>query len=257
MDECPLYSDPHLYDLLFPQSNQADDEARRARLRASEQFYLDESRRVGGRVLELGCGSGRLTIPIAQAGVDITGADLSQSMLDAARSKAVTAGVAIEFVQADMRTFDLGHPFAVIVIPGNSLLHLLSIDELKQCFRRVRSQLTSGGKFVFDISKWDLARLAVGPEERRPVMTAGNIAIEETAEFDSATQVRRILWYVKNTASGETRVIDHSLRVIFPQELLLLIELTGFRLDVRYGEFTREPFGPSSPRQVCICSKLD
>jgi SAM-dependent methyltransferase len=257
MVECPLYADPRLYDFLFPQSNLEMDEARRARLRASEQFYLQEARQAGGRVLEMGCGSGRLTIQIAQAGVDVIGADLSDAMLEAARAKAVAAGVAVEFATADMRNFELGGPFAAVLIPGNSLCHLFTGEELKNCFACVHRHVAPGGRFIFDVSKWDLARLASKPDERVPVMSTGDLIIEEVAEYDSATQARRIIWFVKNIATGETREIDHSLRVIFPQELLLLIEMTGFRLDARYGEFSREPFGPASPRQVCILSKVD
>ena len=61
-------------------------------------------------------------------------------------------------------------------------------------------------------------------------------------------------WYFSAPDAPDFRIIDYQLRVIFPQELLLLIETAGFRLDERYGEFPREPFQSSSPRQVCICS---
>jgi len=74
MPECPLYAEPELYDLLFPHARDSasiSDEVRRERIVASEQFYLEEAKQAGGRVLELACGSGRLTVPIAQSGVDI------------------------------------------------------------------------------------------------------------------------------------------------------------------------------------------
>ncbi len=234
MDECPLYADPELYDSLFP--NTADsaslqDAARRERLLASERFYLEEARKSGGRVLELACGTGRLTIPIAQSGVDITGADLSASMLESARAKALRAGVDVRFFKADMRSFELPGPFSTILIAGNSLLHLFTADELIQCFRNVRHHLVANGRLIFDISKWDLAALARDP-----------------ASYDAASQIWNMTW------SLDSRTIEYRLRVIFPQELLLLLDVAGFRLDERYGEFTRVPFQSSSPRQVCICS---
>ena len=115
MDECALYADPALYDLLF--SNTCDRSSAAGQKRweltiASEQFYMEQARESGGRVLELGCGSGRLTIPIAQEGIDIVGADLSPSMLRSARAKGAAAGLRIPFVQADMRQFDLGARFS-------------------------------------------------------------------------------------------------------------------------------------------------
>ena len=235
MDECPLYADPELYDSLFPNAGASaslQDEARRERLLASERFYLEETRKSGGRALELACGTGRLTIPIAQSGVEIVGADLSASMLEAARLKAQRADVNVQFFEADMRSFELPGPFSTILIPGNSLLHLFTADDLIQCFRNVRRHLAPDGRLIFDISKWDLAALAQDP-----------------ATYDAASQIRNLTWTL-----SDLRTIEYRLRVIFPQELLLLLEVAGFRVDERYGEFTREPFRSNSPRQVCICS---
>src|SRR5262249_38072857 len=111
MDDCLLYNEPELYDLLFPNaeaSARVQDAARRERIVASEKFYLQEAVAAKrGPVLELACGSGRLAIPIAQSGVEIVGADSSLSMLEAARAKAAAAGVAVKFFAADMRDFNL------------------------------------------------------------------------------------------------------------------------------------------------------
>ena len=73
-------------------------------------------------------------------------------MLRSARAKGAAASLQIPFVQADMRQFDLGGRFSTILIPGNSLLHLLMIEDLKQCFASVRRHLAPGGKLVFDVS---------------------------------------------------------------------------------------------------------
>jgi SAM-dependent methyltransferase len=257
MHECPLYSDPELYDSLFPaarDSASVQDESRRERVLASERFYLEEAGKSAGRILEMACGSGRLTIPIAQSGIEIIGVDLSTSMLDTARAKAARAGVEIQFFQADMRNFDLPGKFAAIFIPGNSLLHLFTPEDLTQCFFNVRRHLAPNGRLIFDISKWDLAMLARDPGERHPVLTVKDITIEESAVYDAAEQIRHVVWYLSKPGAADFRVIDYALRVIFPQELLLLLETAGFRVDARYGEFTREPFTSSSPRQVCICS---
>jgi len=256
-----LYEDPALYDLLFPSAGDASavqDTVRRERLLASERFYLEESRRCGGRVLEIACGSGRLTIPIAKNGIDILGVDLSASMLEAARAKAQAAGVQVQFIQADMRQVNVSGPFAAVLIPGNSLLHLHSIDDLKQCLACVRDLLGAGGRLVFDISKWELQQLVRDPTQRYPVLALadpqrGEMTIEETASYDSAAQVRHIVWHLSARGAPDFKVIEYRLRVIFPQELPLLLESAGFRLVERYGEFTRAPFDSSSPRQVCVC----
>src|SRR5262249_27913974 len=122
MNECGLYQEPEPYDLLFPSASQAggyiDDEARTTRLVASEQFYLEEARNGGGPVFELACGSGRMTTPIAKAGVNIVGMDLLASMLDAARNKASALGVDVKFVAGDMRSFELPQKFSTIFHGG-------------------------------------------------------------------------------------------------------------------------------------------
>lgn len=265
MDECALYADPALYDLLFPStrdSTSAAGQMRRELSIASEQFYIGQARESGGRVLELGCGSGRLTIPIALEGIDIVGADLSPSMLGRARVKGAAAGLRIPFVQLDMRQFDLGTRFSAILIPWNALLHLLTIEDLKQCFASVRRHLAPGGKLVFDVSKWDLPRLARDPGERHPVLRVnhperGEISVDETAVYDAAEQIRRVVWYLSAPDDPDFQTIDYRLRVIFPQELILLLDCAGFRLERRYGEFTREAFTSSSPRQVCVCLPVE
>ena len=262
LEECALYADPTLYDLLFPSARDRAslaDQAQRELITVSEQFYIQQARERGGRVLELACGSGRLTIPLAQSGIDIIGADLSLSMLRRAMAKAVIAGLQVSFVQADMRQFEFAARFSTILIPGNSLLHLRAIEDLRRCFASVRRHLAPAGKLVFDISKWDLARLARQPGERRPVLRVthperGDITVEETAEYDAAEQTRRVVWYVSAPDEPDFRIIEYRLRVIFPQELVLLLDCAGLRLERRYGEFTREPFSSTSPRQVCVCS---
>ena len=242
MDDCALYTDPTLYDSLFPAGSET----------ASEQFYLEEARRGGGSVLELGCGSGRLTVGLARAGVELVGLDLSEMMLEAARAKAAAAGVAIRFVQGDMRSFEMEERFSAILIPGNSLLHMLTIADLQRCLSCVRRHLAPGGRLVFDISKWDLKRLVMEPGDRYPVMQRDAVSIEETSTYDSVEQVRTIRWHFVE-GGMDVRTIEYRLRVIFPQELVLLVESSGLKLESRFGGFEREPFTSSSRRQVCIC----
>src|SRR5262245_28969077 len=113
MTDANLYDLTDLYDLAAP----ADPVA--------ETFYLLEARRRGGAVLDLACGTGRFTIPLARSGLEVVGGDLSPSMLERARAKAAAASVGIDFVEMDMREFDLaGRRFGLVIIAANSLLHL-------------------------------------------------------------------------------------------------------------------------------------
>jgi SAM-dependent methyltransferase len=261
MNDCLLYSEPELYDLLFPNAEGSDrvqDAARRERIISSERFYLQESRK-GGPVLELGCGSGRLTIPIAQSGVDITGADLSPTMLATARAKAAAAGAKIEFIAANMCDFNLPKHFSLIFIAGNTLQHLLASGDLSRCFSCVRRHLLPGGRLVFDNAVPDANQLAKDSGQRHPVMQVehpihGLVTLEERATYNPANQIRDLVWYLSKPEAPDFRVIHFRLRMIFPAEVDQALEASGFHLDMRYGEYSRVPFGPSSPRQVCLCS---
>ncbi len=264
MEDCLLYSEPELYDLLFPAAGGSaaiSDEARRERVVSSERFYLDELEQSSGPVLELGCGSGRLTIPIArhtaQRAVEVVGVDLSPAMLAVARAKAQAANLTVTFLEADMRRFALPGRFSTVLIPGNSLLHLLTTHDLKDCLAAVHQHLDENGRLLFDISNWDINVLGRDPGTRYPVLrashpTQGEIEIEETARYDSAAQIRHITWHASGPGASQ-KLIQYSLRVIFPEELLLLLDVAGFHLESRFGEFTREQFSARSPRQVCIC----
>lgn len=261
MNDCLLYSEPELYDLLFPNAEGSDsvqDPVRRERVILSEKFYLEEAKK-GGPVLELACGSGRLTIPIAQSGVEITGADLSPTMLATARAKAATAGAKIEFIQADMCDFVLRARFSLIFIAGNTLQHLLAPGDLVRCFACARRHLLPGGRLVFDVAVPDPKQLALDSGQRHPVMQVkhplhGLITLEETASYDASSGLRDIVWYLSKPDVPDFRVVGFRLRMIFPSQVEQALEATGLRLHTRYGEYSRVPFEPSSPRQVCLCS---
>jgi SAM-dependent methyltransferase len=261
MDECLLYSEPDLYDLLFPNSQRSDtvqDAERRKRIVASERFYLEESGKAG-RVLELACGTGRLTLPIAQTGIEIIGLDSSPTMLEIARAKAAKSSAPATFVQADMRAFDLPQRFDLIFIAGNSLQHMPSAEDLTQCFACARRHLASGGRLAFDVANPDLGQLTQYSEQRSPVLQVnhperGLITVEETTRYDPATGFRDMVWYFSAPGAPDFRVIRYRLRMIFPQEVEQALAAAGLQIDTRYGEYWRVPFEPSSPRQVCLCS---
>src|SRR6266404_7491436 len=101
--------------------------------RTDKGFYLARARETKGPVLELGCGTGRILVPIAQAGVDITGLDGSPAMLDLCRVSLRDAALSNEVVPGDMRNFDLGRKFALITIPFRPFQHLLDPPDQVAC----------------------------------------------------------------------------------------------------------------------------
>jgi SAM-dependent methyltransferase len=248
MEENSPYDRPDLYDLLAP----ADP--------VLERFYVGEALVRSGPVLDLACGTGRLTIPLARAGKQVVGADLSAEMLQRARSSASAQGLELDLRRIDMRDFDLeGRKFDLIIVATNSLLHLQDYLEFRGFFRSVARHLTAGGRLIFDVFVPSMQMLSRDPIERHLVGSVthpqlGDVSLEETLRYDPIGQVSHITWYWSTREQRDFWVTPLRMRAIFPQELPLLIEAGGLRLLERHGDFNRSAFGPESFRQVCECA---
>ena len=179
MEQNSLYDRPDLYDLIAPSDP------------ALECFYVATAGERGGRILDLACGSGRLTIPLARSGLQVTGGDLSAKMLERARRSAEALTVELDLVQLDMRHFDLnGRTFDTIIVAMNSILHLHSLDDLSGFFRSVARHLSPKGRLVFDAFFPNVAMLSGDPDKRQLVGvivhdTQGKIIVEETSQIRS------------------------------------------------------------------------
>ena len=245
-----FYDFPDLYDALLPAG-------------AHVPFYADLARQQGGAVLELACGTGQLTLPIASQGLPrlpTVGLDQSAAMLNVARQRASAAGAPVEFVQGDMRGFTLGRRFDFIFVARNSLLHLLTTADLLAALAAVNDHLAPGGVFAFDVFNPDVRLLARPAGERFPVMEAntasfGSLRVETTNDYDSTTQVNRGTWYISTPDRPDAWVVPVVLRSIFPQELPLLLSSAGLELIDRFGDLSRVPFGAGSRTQVCLCRR--
>lgn len=243
-----LYDRPDLYDLVSP----PDPEM--------QAFYLGFARERGRRVLELACGSGRLTVPLALAGFDVVGGDLSPAMLEQARRAATVRGAAVELLQLDMRDFDLGgRRFDSIVVATNSVLHLSTLDDFSGFFGSVARHLAPGGRLVFDAFVPSMALLSLAPEQRQLLgrfahPELGEVTVEETIAYDPIAQLSQIEWYWSTGTEPDFWRTPLQMRQIFPQEMPLLIAAGGLRLVERWGDFDRSPLLAGSRRQVCVCA---
>ncbi|MCY4727392.1 class I SAM-dependent methyltransferase [Nocardioides sp. STR2] len=243
-----FYSDAGLYDRLFPGDAQAVD------------FYRAEADRRGGHVLELGSGTGQKLVPIASDGHPCTGLELSPAMLAGARRRADVRGVAVEWVQGDMRAFDLGRTFDLVIIAANSLLHLHEAADLVGCFRSVRRHLAPGARLVLDVFNPSVHMLAQadGVRRRRDALSfvdpdRGVVHVDVAETYDAAAQVTRGTWYLSSEADADMIVAPLEIRSIFPQELPLLLTLGGLRVAERFGDWSRTPFSSDAALQVCVC----
>jgi SAM-dependent methyltransferase len=243
MKHLALYDVPPLYDLIIQPG-------------PCERFYRDLANRVGGPILELACGTGRLTIPLALDGHEIVGLDASHAMLRSARGKANAEGVEITFVHDDMRSFELDRRFALVIISCNSLAHLTTNEELKSCLHTVARHLDSGGLLAFDIVNPNLREL-LRPQTQSVRLDVGRnpsaaVAVEEVATYDPVQQIRVAQWRILDKTDCSREIAPLRLRVLYPQELPLLLNAAGFELAARYGDFNGNPLSSQSLNQICL-----
>jgi len=223
-------------------------------------FYLAEAEKARGPVLELACGTGRLTIPLAKAGIDIPGVDVAGPMLVLARVKAAEAGVKIKFVRADMRKLRLNRRFRLIFIAFNSMQHLHDRVSLEKFFAGVKRHLAPGGRFIFDVFNPDPRYLVRDTEELLPVghykdpRTGAYILVNERYSYDRASQTSRITWFYR-TGRRLTAARRLNMRCFYPAELDALLHYNGLRIIEKYGNFSRRPFASGLQKQILVCRK--
>nr|WP_300045132.1 class I SAM-dependent methyltransferase [uncultured Nocardioides sp.] len=246
-----FYSDARLYDRLFPGGEQAVD------------FYRAEADRQGGSVLELGSGTGNKLIPIASDGHPCTGLELSPDMVAEARRKADERGVDVEWAQGDMRRFDLGRTFDLVMIAANSLLHLHEADDVVDCFRSLRRHMAPGARLVLDVFNPSVRMLAQadGVRRRRDALSfvdpdRGAVHVDVAETYDATAQVTHGTWYFSSDSETDFVVLPLEIRSIFPQELPLLVSLGGLRIVERYGDWTRAPFTAGAALQLAVCEPV-
>ncbi|MEG1665159.1 MAG: class I SAM-dependent methyltransferase [Mucinivorans sp.] len=221
------------------------------------QFYKKWlPKKKDAKILELCCGTGRLTIPIAQEGYNICGVDYTPSMLEQAKAKAAVAGLDIDFIETDIRTLDLQDKFDLIFIPFNSIHHLYRNEDLFKALNCVKSQLKDGGLFLLDCFNPNIQYI-VESEKGEAVIaeyTTGderNVLIKQTMRYESATQINRIEWHY--FINGEFHSIQNlDMRLFFPQELDSYLERAGFNIIHKFGSFEEEVFNDSSEKQIYV-----
>ena len=244
-----------------------------ASIEGDVEFYVDEARRAGGPVLELGCGTGRILLPIAAAGIDVVGIDRSVSMLTVLRRKVADLDRdvqrRIELVEADMRGFSLGRRFTLVVIPYRAFLHLLTIDDERQALAQIREHLIDGGRLALNVFDPSLSMIAsrLGVEGGRlhrqmtfvHPRTGREVVLWDTFRYDPERQLLDGAFVFEELDRDGAVLARHhaplTLRWVYRYEMQHLLELTGFAVEALYGDFRRGPFRYGG-EQVWVARKV-
>ena len=225
-------------------------------------FYIRQVKKYGDPVLELACGTGRVTIPLAESGINITGIDISESMLSHAQAKTKEKEVAIEWIKGDCRDFKLNKKFNLIMFPFNTIAILQELKSIESCFSSVRNHLHDNGRFIIDFFNPRLDILTKDQNERDVIAKypdpdgKGNILVAESHFYDAASQISRVKNYYMIGDQKEVAV-DFNMRIFYPQELDALIRYNGFTIEAKYGNYDETPFVSESPKQLIVCCKSE
>lgn len=220
-------------------------------------FYVGRARGSGGAVLELGCGTGRISWPIARAGVPIVGLDIERGMLDRAEAKRqqepADAGARARFVRGDMSDFSLDQQFALAIIPFRAFLMLLTVEAQQRTLACVRRHLVPGGRLIIDVfdPRYDLlAEESFTPRREVPSMqdpATGNTVSVTVVERtnDRVRQRATERWIFREERPDGTLVREHEerleIRWIFRYEMRHLFALAGFVVEEEMSDYFGAP----------------
>lgn len=247
------------YDFVVPYRDRQDIE-----------FFVEMARGSRGPVLEIGCGTGRVLIPTARAGIEIVGLDSSASMLKVLGEKLYREPEEVQsrvkLVHADMRQFDLVREFALVTTPFRSFQHLITAEDQLSCLACILHHLVPGGRLVLDVFNPSLPHLVDDcyliefgeePEFRMP---DGRRVIRRhrVVSRDLKNQVQNIeLLYEVTYPDGHTHRLVHPfpMRYFFRFEVEHLLARSGFQLEELYSDYDRTPYGTKYPGELIFVGR--
>lgn len=240
------------------------------RSRPDVEFYVDLARAAGGPVLEVGCGTGRILLPCARAGAPMVGLDVSPDMLAVLRAALALehedVQARIRIVEADMREFDLGETFPLIVLPFRSFQHMLTPADQRAALRRLKAHLRPGGRIVLDLFNPSIPMLGDPAWGKYPIpepefaMPDGRRVTRSfrVLRRDYVNQVQHVEFIIDvlhPDGRAEHRSESFPIRYLFRYEAEYLLECEGFRVETVFGGYDRSPFGQTYPGELILVAR--
>lgn len=250
-----LYGDARWYDQTYRQYKPDVD------------FYVKLAKRSGGPVLELGVGTGRIALALADAGIDVVGVDISAAMLARANERVAKKPrrirERIELREGDMRALRLGRRFPLVIAPFNALQHLYDDEDLESALASCRRHLAPDGRFAFDVLMPDPRALVREPTrfyKCKPTVhprDGRRYAYAEAFHYDHARQIQTVTMRFTDLEDPE-RVFFRTLtqRQLFPRELAMILRYNDFEILSHHGGFRGEAIDEFTESQVVIARAL-
>ena len=240
------------------------------RERADVAFYVDAARASAGPVLEVGCGTGRVLIPTARAGIEVVGLDASPQMLHMCRSRLQReppdVQARVRLLEGDMRRFTVDRSFALAMIPFRPFQHLLTVSDQLACLTNIHRHLAGEGRLVFDIFNPSLDMLVTKPvgeefdSDPEVVMDNGRRVYRrgKIVRHDRFTQVTQheLIYYISHSDGRNERLVHaFSLRNTFRFEAEHLLIRAGYEIEHLYADFDRSSYGSKYPGELIFVAR--
>lgn len=247
------YDDPYLYDHEYK------------RRRDDVNFYRRLADQIGGPILELGCGSGRIAAPLARDGHEVIGVDSHPIMLQRAEERRErlpkSARGRLKLLCGDLQTISLDKKFPLIISAFNTLQHIYTGEAMIKALRNIKSHMSHEGRFAFDVLMPDMDWLMRDPEKRwakrkfKHPVTGEYLVYSTNHDYDPIAQIAyvRLFYDPPEGVKGPSRVVHLAHRQFFPQELWLLIGASGLVIERAEGDFDGRALSAISESQVYIC----
>ena len=231
-------------------------------LDADLPLYTNFAARCDGPVLEVGCGSGRVCLALARAGIDVLGIDPSAAMLSLARTRAASMKLArsVCFEQADVRDLAYEDRFTLVLFPLNGFLHLLTVEDQLQALRCMAQALLPGGFMIVDLPNPHTVFVPEADGQRllrRRFSSPEGVswASYTTTETDLAEQRQSLTLLYEREEPGQTVpqvAVEMVLRYVYRHEMALLLQQSGMIVDAVYGTYDLDPYTEDSSQMVFV-----
>lgn len=231
-------------------------------------LYLGFAERAGGPLLELGCGTGRLLLPLARAGFQVVGVDMSPRMLELAQAKVDAAGLSdrVHLHLADMRQVQMSQQFGMAFIAINSFMHLTTLEDQLLALRAWRSLLLPGGLLIVDVDNPDPRHLLEADGRldlhgRWFDPSSGATVLKQVSRtLDTARQLQHVLFiYDEVLPDGQLRrtLAPFLARYLYRFEGELLLDKAGYVVEQVYGSYDLDPYTSDSERMIFVARRAE
>jgi SAM-dependent methyltransferase len=221
-------------------------------------FYIDITKDIKGKVLEVACGSGRVYLELLKAGVDIHGIDLSEKMLEGLKSKTAKMNLEPNVSLADMRNFNLDETFEMIIIPARSFIHNVTQDDQISALKCCRNHLAEGGRLVMNLFYPNRNVMATKYDRENIIPMDKPVEGMELVNWSGFVNEPDQVIVTKMTWKQDGKVVSEfksELAYIYKREFELLLRLTGFSSWQVYGGFEYQPLESINQEMVWIANK--